>query len=404
MFIARQPIFNITEQVYGYELLYRVNDYSIKFDGFSSESATATVINGLFIHGLEKIVNDKKAFINFDAEVIFEDFFQLIGSDTLVIEILENVVVTKELISRIIEIKNAGYKIALDDFVEDYNDYPLVEHADIIKFDIMETPLKTIKTEVMKAKKDHKILLAEKIETRDEYALAKKMGFQLFQGYFFSKPKIIEGVQGEKSINPNYLRILDELQREEPSYQIISEIIESDVTLTYKLLRTINIRAKKDSIYSIKKALTYLGLKELNYWITLLLMQDMCKNKPKELLNVSLIRSKFANKLSDNNILKKNKLEATLMGLLSNIDAFLDMPIENVLQKIKVTEQIKDALLFRKGKLGDLLNLIISYEKGDWDEINALCKILDIESTALSDYYFESISEMEAIVNRISKP
>lgn len=401
MFIARQPIFNRKEEVYGYELLYRVNEDSYKFGDSSSQSATATVINGLFIHGLEKIINKKKAFINFDADLLNEDVIHLIGADFLVIEVLEDVQITDQLIDRVKEIKTAGYKIALDDFVGTYSDYPLVQYADIIKYDIRETPLKTIKFEVNKAKKDRKILLAEKIETREEYKLALDMGFQLFQGYFFSKPKIIEGIRGKKSVNPNYLQIIDELQQEEPSYQAISEIIERDSNLTFKLLRTIDQRAEEDSIYSIKRALTYLGLKELNYWITLLLMQDMGKDKPIELLNISLIRSKFAFKISANSNLSRIKLEASLMGLLSNIDAFLDMPIHDVLQQIKVTQKIKDALLNRNGLLGDLLKLVLFYEKGVWKEINKLCEKLNVESDQLTEYYFESIEETNQIIRRI---
>jgi len=403
MFIARQPIFNKKEEVFGYELLYRINEQSTQFEGFSSQSATATVINGLFIHGLEKIINQKKAFINFDADVLNADFFHLIKPEYLVIEILEDVEITDKLINRVKEIKNEGYKIALDDFVESYSDYPLIEYADIIKFDIRETPLETIKHEVRKAKRDRKILLAEKIETRQEYNIAISMGFQLFQGYFFSKPKIVEGIKGKKSINPNYLQIIDELQSDEPSYQVISEIIERDANLTFKLLRTIDQRAEKDSIYSIKRALTYLGLKELNYWITLLLMQDMGKDKPKELLNISLIRSKFAFKISENSDLKKSKLEASLMGLLSNIDAFLDLPIHDVLKQIKVTQKIKSALLEKTGLLGDLLNLLISYEKGEWEEINRLCEKMSVESDQLTEYYFESINETNNILNKIKQ-
>ncbi len=403
MFIARQPIFNKKEEVFGYELLYRINEQSTQFEGFSSQSATATVINGLFIHGLEKIINQKKAFINFDADVLNADFFHLIKPEYLVIEILEDVEITDKLINRVKEIKNEGYKIALDDFVESYSDYPLIEYADIIKFDIRETPLETIKHEVRKAKRDRKILLAEKIETRQEYNIAISMGFQLFQGYFFSKPKIVEGIKGKKSINPNYLQIIDELQSDEPSYQVISEIIERDANLTFKLLRTIDQRAEKDSIYSIKRALTYLGLKELNYWITLLLMQDMGKDKPKELLNISLIRSKFAFKISENSDLKKSKLEASLMGLLSNIDAFLDLPIHDVLKQIKVTQKIKSALLEKTGLLGDLLNLLISYEKGEWEEINRLCEKMSVESDQLTEYYFESINETNNILNKINQ-
>src|SRR6056297_3011694 len=152
MFIARQPIFNRKEEVYGYELLYRVNEDSSNFSDSSSQSATATVINGLFIHGFEKIINEKKAFINFDAEVLNEDVVHLINSDFLVIEILEDVQVTEQLIKRVKEIKAKGYRIALDDFVGVYSDYPLIQYADIIKYDIRETPLKTIKYEVDRAK------------------------------------------------------------------------------------------------------------------------------------------------------------------------------------------------------------------------------------------------------------
>ena len=403
MFIARQPIFNKKEEVFGYELLYRVNKESTQYEGFSSQSATATMINGLFIHGLEKIINQKKAFINFDADVLYADFFHLIKPEYLVIEILEDVEVTDKLINRVKEIKNEGYRVALDDFVESYSDYPLIQYADIIKFDIRETPLETIKHEVRKAKIDKKIILAEKIETREEYNIAISMGFQLFQGYFFSKPKIVEGIKGKKSINPNYLQIIDELQSDEPSYQVISEIIERDANLTFKLLRTIDKRAEKDSIYSIKRALTYMGLKELNYWITLLLMQDMGKDMPKELLNVSLIRSKFAFKISENSQLRKMKLEASLMGLLSNIDAFLDSPINEILKQIKVTQKIKNALLAKDGLLGDLLKLILSYEKGKWEEINKLCEKIDIDPDELSVYYFESIDDTNRIVNKLDK-
>jgi EAL and modified HD-GYP domain-containing signal transduction protein len=401
MYIARQPIFNKKEEVYGYELLYRMDKQSIKFSSFSSQSATATVINGLFIHGLEKIINQKKAFINFDADVLNADFFHLIKPEHLIIEILEDVEVTPELINRVNEIKKEGYKIALDDFVEKYSEYPLIEYADIIKFDIRETPLETINFEVGQAKKDKKILLAEKIETREEYRIALSMGFQLFQGYFFSKPKIIEGVKGKKSINSNYLQVIDELQKEEPSYQVISEIIECDSNLTFKLLRTIDQRAEKDSIYSIKRALTYLGLKELNYWITLLLMQDMGKDKPKELLNISLIRSKFAFKISENSDLKKVKLEASLMGLLSNIDAFLDQPINEILEQIKVTQEIKNALIDQSGPLGRLLSLILFYEKGEWDVIKLRCQNLNVDADQLSKYYFESIDETNNIMHTI---
>ncbi|MDI3537193.1 MAG: hypothetical protein PWP30_1675, partial [Eubacteriaceae bacterium] len=184
MFIARQPIFDEGLNVFGYELLFRQGEKSTEFDGRSAQSASASVLLGLYEAGVSHIIEDKMAFINFDQEFIFSDAFELIDSNHIVIEILETVVADQTLVERVKAVKEKGYRIALDDFSEDFNTYPLVPYADIIKFDLMATPLNTIHQEIFEAKKLGKTLLAEKVETQQEYLQAKALGFQLFQGYF----------------------------------------------------------------------------------------------------------------------------------------------------------------------------------------------------------------------------
>ncbi|MBM7562361.1 EAL and HDOD domain-containing protein [Fusibacter tunisiensis] len=392
MYIARQPIFREDKEVYGYELLFRGGKASKGFDGISATHATASVLTGLFESGLEKIVEDKKAFINFDEVLLKTDLPELIDKDRLVVEILETVVVDDGIKERIEDLSQKGYRIALDDFEDSYDTYPLVPIADIIKYDLVVTPLETIKTEVIKALKDNKILLAEKIETEGEFDQARKMGFKLFQGYFFSKPSIVGKKNRTKTTSKTqYLRLIQELQADEPSYQKLAEIVEKDVNLAYRLMRVISGRAGDDLVYSIKRALTYMGLKELERWIHVLMIQELGANKPKELMRLSLIRSKFSELVALTSNLKRIKHEAAMMGLFSTIDALLDMDMEEALLDIPLPGHVLDALIRKQGTLASLYELVEAYEHGDWLETASLSKNMGLDSENLYQKYLMSV-------------
>ena len=391
MFIARQPIFNKNMEVFGYELLFRSGRESKGFDGLSSKHATASVLGGLFESGIDQIVDDKRAFINFDSEFLTSDLPELIDSHRLIIEVLEDVVVDQTLVERILELKRKGYRIALDDFVEDYDAYPLVTHADILKFDIMATPLVTIKTVVSKAIGEKKILLAEKIETEQEFNQAKQMGFHLFQGYFFSKPSIVSGPNHKATTKAQYARIITELKKDEPSYQALAEIIEKDVNLAYRLMRVISARSGDDLIYSIKRALTYMGLKEIERWINILMIQDLGEHKPKELMTLSLIRTKFSEKIAMHCNLKKIKHEASMMGLFSTIDAMLDQNMAEALEGISLPNSITDTLIKNEGVLLPIFKMVGYYERGEWDAAFELARQVNLNEDTLFDAYMESV-------------
>lgn len=236
MFIARQPIFDKSMNVYGYELLYRDSITAKAFNDSSAQIATATVLGGLFELGINDISNNKKSFVNFDYDFLFSDSIELIEPENLVIEVLESTFIDDKLMCRLKELKEKGYRIALDDFNEEYDRFPLIPHSDIIKYDLLKTPLDSIKREVERALIDGKILVAEKVETEEEYQKADKMGFHLFQGYFFEKPNIIGKTNKIKSPKLSYLELLNELKKPEPSYIKLTEIIKTDVNLSYRML------------------------------------------------------------------------------------------------------------------------------------------------------------------------
>ncbi|MDK2867000.1 MAG: hypothetical protein PWP51_1112 [Clostridiales bacterium] len=401
MYIARQPIFKTNLDVYGYELLYRSDETTRVFDGTDATRATAGVLASLYEAGIEEITNRKKAFINFDAHFLHEDLPDFIATDEMVIEVLEDVIVDEALIERIKFLKSKGYRIALDDFVEDFATYPLVPYADIIKFDLLLTPLDTIRTQVVAALMQKKILLAEKIETEEVFDKAKAMGFTLFQGYFFSKPVVMKKSASKLNSKSQYLNILNELKQEEPSYQVMAEIIEKDVNLAYRLMRVIKSRSGDDLVYSIKRALTYMGLREIERWVSILMVQDLGSDKPKELTTLSLVRSKFAESIGVHSNLKRVKHEISMMGLFSTIDAMLNQPMADALVDIALPKNIKLALCDHSGPLYPIYALMLAYEQADFDTAATEAKKINIPTYALMTDYLEAVkwaNEMTSMI------
>lgn len=391
MFIARQPIFDRSMKVYGYELLYRAGENSNKYEGTSSETSTATVLGGLFELGIEQIVGDKKAFVNFDENFVLSDSIELITPASLVIEILENTIVSDRLIQRIQYLKSKGYKIALDDFAENFQDYPIVPITDIIKYDIIITPLHSIEEDVRKALGQKKILLAEKIETAKEFQKALDMGFHLFQGFFFSKPSIVGGLRSKKSTNTVYQRILAELQKGEPSYKKITEIVETDVNMAYRVMKASKKLGDDDINKTIRNALTKMGLKELERWINVLMLQELSDNKPFELIHLSLVRAKFGELIAANSVFQSRKHEISLMCMFSVLDALLDQPMEKALEGVAVSNDMKEALICGKGVFVPICHIINSYESGMWDDTYVLAKSINLKQEKLYKLYMESI-------------
>lgn len=391
VFVARQPIFDRKMNVYGYELLYRRGQENF-FDGSNQESSTAELINSAFlVMQLDDLTSGGKAFINFSQELLEKEIPLLLPKNAIVVEVLEHVSATDSMIKACRRLKENGYTIALDDFVFQDGYLPLMEIADIIKVELPAVSLDK-QRQLIKQHRHNTIFLAEKVETREQYKTALDMGYHLFQGYFFSKPIMVKGTE-IKQLNPYMLDIIAQLNEEEQDYQRIAEIIEKDVGLSYKLLRLSNsiYYGSSKKIYSIKQALIRVGSAEIQKWIYLLMLREIQSVESMELLNTSLIRGKLMELLS-RDINKTNKhMEFYLTGLFSSIDDLLSREMKDVVTELPLTIDVKEALLGKSNALNDTLQIILKYEKAQWETLDLDQEFPSVSKERFTEHYISAI-------------
>ena len=373
VFVARQPIFNRGEQSVAYELLYRESEIN-SFTHIDGDEATADVIiNGFFNIGVEELSEGKKCFINFTENLLNLKLPTYFEPESIVVEILEDIPINKELVSICQELKELGYTIALDDFAiqESYELLPeLLKYIDIIKIDFLQTSLYDRRRMITRYKSYQVTFLAEKVETREEFELALKDGFDLFQGYFFSKPDVLSAQDIPAYFQTHY-QISEELSKQEPNINDIASKIEQDVALSYKLLRLINTAAffTRNKINSIKHALVFIGLKEFKKWIYVLTIKQIDHEKntgQEEVIKLSLIRAHLCEQLSQK-IGKNDSSPYLLAGMFSLIDNLLHCSIDDALQKLPLSDEIKDAINGKNNEIGKVLNWTIQIEKCNWN-------------------------------------
>lgn len=391
-FIARQPIFDQKGKVYAYELLFRSGLHNY-FDADDQDQAAASVIaNSSLLFGLNEMSGGSKVFINCTRKVLVEDFMTILPKEQAVVEVLEHVTPDAEVIEACRRLKKQGYILALDDFVYHDNFEPLLELADIIKVDFLESPPdeqeRLAKMMIPRGIR----MLAEKVETHEVYEEAKQMGYQLFQGYFFSKPVIVS----RKDIPTNkiqFLRILKDIHAEDVEFKKLAETIQSEVSLSYKLLKLINSAAfaLRHKVTNILQALSLLGIREIRSWISLLSISSMADDKPAELVVSSLVRAKFCEQLAEPCGLVGRKSDMFLMGLFSLLDVIMSRPIDEILQEITIEEDILEALTGESGTMRSVLELIFAIEKGEWEKVSELAESLAIDEQPLNEAYMDAI-------------
>jgi len=393
VYVARQPIFDTDNNCIGYELLFRSN-YENMYTGKDGDASTLEVINNTFFTiGLQNVIAGKKAFINLNGNLLKADFITALPPKYVVIEILETVKPTPEIIQRCKELKSKGFTLALDDFVFDAKYNELLEIVDIIKVDFTITTGIERKN-VMKLAKNYDIrFLAEKVETRQEYLEAISYGYTYFQGYFFCKPEILT----RKDIPVNkmiYLRIIKELNSKEFSLDKLEKLIIKDASITYKLLKLINSSAFsiKNKVTSMRLAIAMIGEEEMVKWLYILVIRGIGLDNPQELITLSLERAKFCEQIA---ILSNNEdisFDAYITGMLSTMDAILNLPMEKILEELSVGEDIKLALTKKSNKLGIIYMLVKFYEIGNWNMVMALSKALGINVNDVRKTYFNVLN------------
>jgi len=397
-YIARQPIFTVHKRLFAYELLYRGTDV-FNLGNVSGDRATTSLLASTYLtEGIDIISNSKPCFVNFTEELLLKNTPASFPKSTLVIEILEDVRPTREVIAVCRELSKEGYKIALDDFIYHKSLEPLINLADIIKIDFRLTPVDTIHQTLQRLSKHRVKLLAEKVETHYEFAKAAKLGFSYFQGFFFSKPEkiLIKELAGAQVTLYN---LLAEITQAKTTIERLYDIISRDVAISYKLLRFINSAYfyRLQEVKTVKHAIAYLGKEELRRFVILIIVSELAIDKPDELVRLSLIRAKFCELLALQSQFKESSSELFLMGLFSLIDSMLDTKMNSIMDKLPISKEIKKALSSQTGDFIPFLEAVVAYEKADIESCTDAVNQINIDVKLLPGIYLDSLRYANAL-------
>jgi EAL and modified HD-GYP domain-containing signal transduction protein len=401
-FVARQAIFDREKGVFGYELLFR--SCAINSFDFSDETmATSQVIStSLLTIGLDRLLSGRRAFINFGRNLLVQELTSVLPKELIVIEVLESVEADREVLDACRDLKSKGYLIALDDFACDGRCEPLSQYADIIKIDYRTTSREEQQKMIRRYSPMGIKMLAEKLETDEEYEWARTAGYHYFQGYFFARPTVLR-VKQIPSSKVNALRLLQELQKPELNYNKIESLIRQDVSFSYKLLRYVNSAAFsfRNPIASIKQALMMLGDEEIRRWTTLVALPGMAQDKTGEVVTHALVRARFCELLGKSANQSAGDGDAFLMGMFSLLDAMIDRPLVEIVVELNLRQDMQEALL-RTAKcntvLGSLLRLVKGYEEADWEKVQIEAESLKLSSSDIARYYLETLDWVDALL------
>jgi len=388
-FVARQPILTKDEKVFGYELLFRdgIEDYFCPKD---VEAASKTMLDSSLIMGLDVLCNGGRAFVNCTRDMLLKDYVTLLPSSHTVVEILETVEPDDLVMAACQRLKEGGYMIALDDFAMDDKREPLTNIADIIKVDVQSTAPEERAAMIKKYGPWRCRMLAEKVETREEFMAAKKAGFAYFQGYFFRRPETVKthAVPGNQL---NYIKMLQVVSKPELEPREIENAIMGEASLCYRLLRYMNSASFgfANEIHSVRHALSMLGEREVRRWVRLVVTLAAGQNKSSDLVLSALVRGRFCELLSPK--IKHGESDLFLLGLLSLMDSILDLPMTDVLEKVPLDQETKAVLLGEESYLRPLYQLMLAQESGDWQGSGVLSKSLKLTESEVAEVHWNAM-------------
>jgi EAL and modified HD-GYP domain-containing signal transduction protein len=367
IFLGRQPIFDRRQNVFGYELLYRDSGERNVCDRRDGDGASRAVINNsMNVLPLTDLVGERRAFINLTRQLLLDGTYAVLPRQRAVLEVLENVVAEEAVLNACHAAKQAGYLLALDDFVLNEESRPLVQYADILKIDFIQTEAETRRRLADSFGGGKLMLLAEKVETREQFEEALQLGYSFFQGYFFCKPEILSG-RDVPAIKHNYLRFIQLVNRSPLDYARLEETIKHEVSLSTKLFRYISSASLgvRNRLRSIRQALALLGERTLRKWASVVALSALAEDKPAELLVTCLSRARFCESLCTHIGLRDRELDLFLMGLFSAMDAMMDQPLEMLMSQIPVPDDVSAALLGADTALGRVYRLALCFERGN---------------------------------------
>lgn len=405
-FLGRQPILDRNQKIYGFELLFRsANTLFANVTDYSQASASV-ILDSLTSFNFQELLGKHYGFFNVNERILMDDAIELIPREQAVIELLETIVITDEIINRCHELKEKGFKLALDDHVYSLQFEPLYEIVDLIKVEVLGKSDDEIAEQILAFRPWKPALLAEKVETREVFASCHAMGFELFQGYYFSTPTVLSQNKVDIS-NMTLLKLFNQLLKE-AEIREIEETFKQSPALTYNLLRLVNsvgmgLRVK---IKTLRHALTVLGRRQLLRWVQLALFAaGDPRRKESPLLELASMRGRLMELLAMKGSMSQSMLEysdkAFMIGVLSLVDVLFETSIENVVSQLSVEEDVKVALTERGGTLGQLLVLCERLEQSDFAMVSRLLAQLGIRKETLIEAQLEAIQWSNAMDDHV---
>lgn len=395
--LARQAIFDTNGRVFGYELLYRATadaNYANEGGDHAAASVLATATGAV---GLDVLTGRKRAFINVTRNVLLSGA-SLLPPKAVVIELLESVQVDRDVIETCRSLKQSGYAIALDDFVGGSDAEALLPYASFVKVDVLSTtPAERAALAARLAPRGLK-LLAEKVESADIAAASKAEGYGYFQGYFFLRPTTHVARRVPES-QVTYLRLLYALSRPDLSVNDLENLVKSDVSLSYRVLRTINSSAfaLRREVTSIRQALILLGQDQVRKWAAVWVLAGLNTGGVPETLSVALIRARACELMGQSDSTGAASSELFLLGLCSVLDAIVGCPMSELVERLSLGQSIADALLERPSPVRPVLDAAIAYERGNWDEAERLAVAAGLLPSAPAEAYASAVAWTEEL-------
>ncbi|MEW5789337.1 MAG: EAL domain-containing protein [Pseudomonadota bacterium] len=397
-FIARQPIVDVRHQLVAYELLFRHSAHAQTARVESDVDAGITVIsNTLFNMGTEWLLKGKLAFVNMEVSMLMSSFSTLLPHENVVIEVLETVQVTPEILARMQELKTAGYRFALDDFHYMPESESLLPLANYVKLDVLAHSPAELARMVKQIRRYPVKLVAEKVETLEQFRHCRDLGFDFFQGYYFARPENLVA----KIINPNHATVLQLLEKVRNNAEVkdLEALFKKDVALTFKLLRYINSAGFGLSceVQSIRHAVSILGMQPLYRWLTLLLVTAGNSPTSPTLSRTAITRGRLCELLGKHVLARSDQDNLFIVGVFSLLPAFLEMPMEEVLERVVITDKLADALLDRSGIYGPFLSLVEAVESGDEKQLEDLALSLMLAPQQVSEAHLQALAWVEQL-------
>ena len=393
-FLARQPIFDSQNKVWGYELLFRGGPEDVAANISDANQATLDVASGSTIAPDDFFGSNKKILINFGQRSILDDVPYALPPAQTVIQVPEEALLDDEIMTALKGLVRDGYCVAVDDFTGRADCADRLSLADVLIFDLLSTPAEALPELLERAAALGAQPLAKKVEDMESYARAKQLGFTLFQGYFFKRPELVSG-RKLTSHQQSRFTLLRAVERQDPDFEALAKEIQNDVAISYRLLFYLNSAAFSFSqpIKSIKQAIVLLGWKQLQNWLRVVILSDVVpSNKHDELFFVAVQRGKFLELIAHSHDLQSAPPDSMfLLGLFSMLEPMLDLPMQEIVGNLPLTTDLKDALVGNPGYHGKWLDLVRAHEKGHWEQLDVLTDELDLNRLVVAVSYYKSV-------------